>query len=902
MLINSITLHNFKSHKDSHISFNKGISLILGSNGAGKSSIFEAISYSFFKIYDGTLEDITRKPINENDIIDEMKVIVEFEIGGTHYKLQRGRKNSQSNVSLVYKEKDKYVPYCKTEKEVTEELENLLGIDSKSFKNAIYIKQGEITELIDKTAAEKKEFIAKLLNIDYVEKAWEEIKTVINKYEFKKSENDGQLFRKKDVDSKIKDLQELIEKNQQIFNEKSPLLKSTKEDLDNKLKLIEESDNKKTEFNELKNQLTEKQKFIDHIRLQKEDLEKKLSQINEYEKECIILEKYDKKLPLYKELKGYESDKKNIIIQLENVNSQIEMYNNNKNTLKENKELYHKYIETENELNELNDKRKSVEEQVKNNQKIPAQLEEKNKRKKYLFNEIRNLSDKVSRMFNENFNNPEEIENKVIKEKTRITEEKNDLTNKINTNNEIISAKQNELKNTTKSLDDLENTKEICPICQSPISHDKHNELSENYRNKIDELQKNIKELDNSNETLKIELDESNNKLQTIEEINTDLLKDQYDEFKELIKDIADLDKLIPQISKDENELNELDSTLEEKQEYMNSIKNNYNKYIVANENITVIDIEKITKDKEELETKLSDLKNKCRDIIQICGIQNDLDKTIEYAEKKSKKYQKYQTIIGEKDSHLKNREKIINKITSEENSYCETKDKLNKLCYNDEENKRLHETYTSQQSKYENMNNDITELKVEINKDKERLKEYEYELQKLDKIKIEQENLTDYIKLLEKIRDIYSKDGIQKILRDRARPAIQQNTMNIFNDFDFEYSALRIDENYDIQIENKNEILDLKMMSGGEKIAIALSLRLGIARYLSEKNTEILLLDEPTIHLDDEKRDKLIDIIGNNTAIPQMIVVTHDEGMEAISNNIIKIAKENGISYVDNS
>ena len=161
---------------------------------------------------------------------------------------------------------------------------------------------------------------------------------------------------------------------------------------------------------------------------------------------------------------------------------------------------------------------------------------------------------------------------------------------------------------------------------------------------------------------------------------------------------------------------------------------------------------------------------------------------------------------------------------------------------------------------------------------------------------------MEEYIKLLNKIRELYGKDGVQKELRDAARPAIEKETTNIFNDFDFDYSGLKLDSEYKITIINKNEELNMDMMSGGEKIVIALALRLGIARVVSKKRTELLLLDEPTIHLDTERRDRLIEIISYTSIVPQMIVVTHDEGMEALADHIIKIKKENGISFVDNS
>ena len=88
-------------------------------------------------------------------------------------------------------------------------------------------------------------------------------------------------------------------------------------------------------------------------------------------------------------------------------------------------------------------------------------------------------------------------------------------------------------------------------------------------------------------------------------------------------------------------------------------------------------------------------------------------------------------------------------------------------------------------------------------------------------------------------------------------------------------------------------------MLSGGEKIVIALALRLGIANVISKNKTELLILDEPTIHLDDDRRARLIEILRDINLVPQMIVVTHDDEMETLSNNIIKVDKTNGISTI---
>jgi exonuclease SbcC len=90
-----------------------------------------------------------------------------------------------------------------------------------------------------------------------------------------------------------------------------------------------------------------------------------------------------------------------------------------------------------------------------------------------------------------------------------------------------------------------------------------------------------------------------------------------------------------------------------------------------------------------------------------------------------------------------------------------------------------------------------------------------------------------------------------------------------------------------------------LDMISGGERIAVALALRLGITKALSGGTLELIMLDEPTIHLDTFRRSELIDILKRMSIIPQMIIVTHDVDLEEAAENIIKVEKVEEISRV---
>lgn len=86
--------------------------------------------------------------------------------------------------------------------------------------------------------------------------------------------------------------------------------------------------------------------------------------------------------------------------------------------------------------------------------------------------------------------------------------------------------------------------------------------------------------------------------------------------------------------------------------------------------------------------------------------------------------------------------------------------------------------------------------------------------------------------------------------------------------------------------------------LSGGEKIALALSLRLAISRLFASK-MELIILDEPTIHLDTNRKECLINILRDLKDIPQAIIVTHDKEFEQIGENIIDVSKEGDISKV---
>jgi len=903
MIINSLTLENFKSHKNTKLTFNENISLILGSNGAGKSSILEAISYSLFKDFNGTIDSLIRKPADEDDLVKQMLVTIEFTHNNIKYRLQRGKKGNRSIAELKFLENDRYVLKCNGDKNVTHDIEHILELDSKSFLNAVYIRQGDITDLIEKTAADKKELIAKLLNIDSFETAWKEIKELQRIYEDKYNKNEGSLEKKERITEDNKNIQENIDNNKIILekeiNEAKELENEVKEEEIEVTKLQSE----KTKYESL----IDKKDIIEdilksNIKTKKEN-EERLKNIEENEEEIKKLKKETKKLPALEELIELKSEIDTNNTEISDLNNEINEINKN-TQLKLDTEVAHKNIEIiNNELKEFKNEKEKINKEFTEYKSIDAQINEKKSTLKKIKDELQKASENATELFDTYFNSPESIETKIKIEKEKTESEIEELRTNINNNDSQISVLNNNLKATEKSLKELELTEDTCPICQSEISHEKHKELSNKYNENICNYSTELETIKKINKDNELYLTDKKNYLQKINEISVEVLKEKNDEFKILNDEIKEIKQKIPEDYDGQTLLNKIELEIKEKEDLLKKLREEDQKYFFAVNRL------KELRDKNELINEINQLnqinqnkKNKCKEIIQKYAVRDNLTLQIKNLKIQEKKLNKLIGQVQEKQLVTEKIKEMDEEISSKEETLDNITSDIENINYDNKIYDSVYNTYTQNKTKYEEKKINIVKLETEIKKDEDNITKNNNILKELEDIALEQKNLKDYLQLLDRQREIYSKDGVQKDLRKNVRPLIEKETLDIFNEFDFDYSGIKLDEDYNITIYNKNEELDSKIISGGEKIVIALSLRLGIAKVLSENKTDLLILDEQTIHLDEERRKSLIDIIREINFVPQMIVVTHDDEMESLSNNIIKITKQNGISAIDDS
>lgn len=89
----------------------------------------------------------------------------------------------------------------------------------------------------------------------------------------------------------------------------------------------------------------------------------------------------------------------------------------------------------------------------------------------------------------------------------------------------------------------------------------------------------------------------------------------------------------------------------------------------------------------------------------------------------------------------------------------------------------------------------------------------------------------------------------------------------------------------------------DFSQLSGGEQMAAALAVRLALLRELS--NGRMAFLDEPTAHLDQERRSNLGEQVQRLQGFDQLIVISHDDTFDGLFGHVIRIGREAGRSRV---
>lgn len=179
------------------------------SNGAGKSSLTTAITYALYGYtpYGLKSDDVVNRQIGKN-----MSVILNFEVDGVPYRVERYRKHKANKNKVKLFREDKEIT-GKSAKNTEEMIQGLFGIDYSTYMNSIVQGQGNTEVFTKATDKGKKDILENITNIAIYKKAQEVAKEKAQLENAKENDIISQIDKIKQSKENLDSLDEADERN-----------------------------------------------------------------------------------------------------------------------------------------------------------------------------------------------------------------------------------------------------------------------------------------------------------------------------------------------------------------------------------------------------------------------------------------------------------------------------------------------------------------------------------------------------------------------------------------------------------------------------------------------------------------------------------------------------------------
>ena len=921
MIIKRVQLENYRSHSNTTVEFTKGVNLILGKNGRGKTSILEAISTVMFNTKDRTGKETGKSYIKFGE--KSSKVDIDFTANdGREYNLK-----TEFFKTKPKKQTLKDMTGYEYDGDIQEKLEELCGIKKgfeETYENIIIAKQNEFINIFKDSGTTREKTFNKIFNTQIYKEMYDSfLKEAIDKY---KSE-------KENLDSKINYLKENMEDKEQITNflKVEEIIKNTlnKDFLEtteiiNKLSNeIKDYETTEIELNNLiKNIKDEENKINKYLNILKENV----IEAKQAKKSKIIVKETEKSYLEYLEIEKRLKDlRENLDNLLDEQKLNIQYQNNIEKLELSNKNLKVDISNLEENISKNSEKKENLESEISELKIKEEDLDLKLKKYIILLDELEKLENFKDKKLEDKLKKTTEID---ILKKELVS--KNDLFKTINI--EELEKKLSHFQELEKELKLLEEQKiifeteiktlkksskelssKVCPFLNEKCQNLEDKEAEDYFSSKISiktedlenlkknieektqilvekvvfedrkkqyfELEKSIKdlELSSKNEEInlkEIELDIKNlgidiQKLIENQEFqNSQMLREKKKELEVELRNLnldekrENLKNLLENLEIEKEKIlknqNSIENNLKEIDEYSKKIKEDTNK-----------NIESIKSEIKTFENKLDDLKNPYNEYLKNNVLAEDLENLLIKVDKNIKELYSLRTdknLLKEKVSNLEEKIKNI-KIDELKEKYDIIKEELNEI------NKKL----GSSQEKIENYKKILEKISSQEEKQKKLLVEFKKLENKFNKASLIRNEVGQMGRAISK----YMLSGISNIASVNFNK-ITGRTERI------EWSNEEKDK-YAVYLVGQERKIAFEQLSGGEQVSVAIAIRGTMTEYFT--NSKFMILDEPTNNLDIERKKLLAEYMGeilNN--LEQSIIVTHDDTFREMAEKIIEL------------
>jgi len=875
LLIKRIELENVKSYRRASVDLSTGVNAITGENGAGKTTILEAVGFALFDYL----------PYNQRQFIryGERRGCVSIEIvgrDGRDYRIVRQFGNSPKyyveDVELrrqIVEGKEDVMRWLRDQMRISSSIE-----PDVLFREVVGVPQGNFTSIFLRRRSERAPIFEALFGIEDYRKTAERMNDVLRKIESEIAEQKEKLGELRGRTVNYEERKKEMEKYEKIVEDLRKRIDGVEKEVKKTQKSLQRLDGLKKRLEVLENELRTK-KDLKHIifknyETQKRELEELEKNRREIERLKEAFEEFEKLKREVEELREKLNEKekrdrelhskiellKRIEEEFENLREELKVIEEEKKRIEDIERSIRELESLETKLNELNEKEEKRKFAIKRIEELRKEVEKK----------IRRISE-----IEENLKNLDEI-----KKKVKVLEEKREKLKE-------ISEGLRGIDESLKYLEELRNflSSGICPFIQETCSRVSEEVIEERRMNLKEERERLISISKKLRDEIK-NFEQYETKLSELKifEREREILREELEEIR---KEIKRLEKFA-EISF-ERELKEVKSEVEELR-VQKKVLGELKKRVQREEEIKIL-LKRREKEIYTLKIGIEEIKKEISDLNELRDEINRKSARMENLKNDYENYRKLPEIIERITRIKKELEKTTRELERIERDEKTIEDEIREI--REIYDEKVHEEIKREAERFLNLLGDLKgRLKIAedvLGRLREEIKFYEECMKKM-------RVLEERIKELERRREDVRR--IKEILRD-AIPliteahvsSVSEEARKIYSEIIGDFSQiLSWNNDFGIRIKKGGEEREFLQMSGGEQMSAALAVRLALLKHLS--TVDFAFFDEPTQNMDEERRGNFANCISNFRGIKQLVVISHDDTFESLVYNALRVEK----------
>lgn len=890
MIIERVSLENFISHSKTDILLGPGIIAFVGPNGAGKTSVLDGIHYALFgRPCRGNLIDLVKKGASR------ARVEVEFSVGGDRYiarreiVVERKGKASCREAILFKVENGKRIPYVRDPKQVTKAIEEIIESSEKVFSTAVFVKQGEIDKILRMPPAERKKLIDKLIGLDKYEKAYQLMKdAVISHFEEKLRELEGKIETLERLEEKLEELRRKLREAEKVREEVRAEVEEYRgklADLESKLKTLEA---KREEYNRLRPLLEAEIGKMRSLEDSARRIREELKRIVEAKMRAAELVKEAEKLPLLEEAERLSGKIDLLEARLKPLRRELEELEYYERVVGELEDKAKKYEEA----TVLLEEKRAIVERLRGEtsalDNIRGEIEEIEEKIRRKEEEIEEALIEFSKRLKVRISSSSEALSIIRERLSKLREDYKKIEKELHVLNTRIGELNSALRIHRENVSMLQSAKGTCPLCKQPLREEdrlKHLRREEEIVKKlvVETLKAKAKLRDL--EARRIQLDKTIKRIEALNPTQISVLEGELGELRESWRKLLDeknrLDAKIAELREAETENMELEKILDE-------LRGEWEAYSFAKKMLSQMRKRELVEEEiKPIEEELKKAVERLGEILGKLGISRDsIGKQLDEARSKSIELEKLKAEILREDSVRRDLERLEKEISKSKENIEEYKSKIEKLSYDEALHEELKKIVEDIRGKLGEKERELAAVEGEIRIYESSIEDVEREIRELKPSVKEGEKVRSFLSFLKTIREkVYHRTGLPQTLRRKVIPLLERKSRQLLETFNLPINDVKLvedGEKFEIIAVSPEGERGVDSLSGGERIALALAIRMAVAFTIMGGKLDTMMLDEPTIHLDEERKRDFINIIrssftSHSRPLPQLLIITHD-------------------------